>query len=88
MAELPIGTVTFLFTDIESSTQLWEKYPGQMKLALAKHDAILKESITSYHGHVIKTTGDGFHAVFAAAIDAVSASLAAQRQLQDRKSVV
>ena len=78
---LPSGTVTFLFTDIEGSTQLWEKHPEAMKSALAKHDAILKEVIESNHGHIIKTTGDGVHAVFEKAIEAVSATLAAQRAL-------
>ena len=82
MTDLPTGTVTFLFTDIEGSTQLWEKYPEAMKSALAQHDAILKEAIESKHGQIIKSTGDGFHAVFATAIDAIRATLAAQHSLQ------
>src|SRR5215211_7462453 len=81
-ANLPTGTVTFLFTDIEGSTKLWEEHPETMKSALAKHDAILKEAIESNHGHIIKTTGDGFHAVFEKAIDAVNATVAAQNHLQ------
>ena len=64
MSKLPTGTVTFLFTDIEGSTQLWEKHPEEMKTALAKHDSILREVINSNHGYVIKTTGDGVHAVW------------------------
>src|SRR5260370_24038211 len=83
MIDLPTGTVTFLFTDIESSTQLWEKYPEAMKPALARHDSILKESIESNNGHIIKTTGDGAHAVFATAMDAVNATIAAQRAFND-----
>ena len=79
---LPMGTVTFLFTDIENSSSLWEKYPEAMKSALAKHDSILKEVIEANNGHVIKTTGDGVHAVFSTAIDASNASLDAQRELQ------
>ena len=47
MSALPVGTVTFLFTDIEGSTRLWEQYPEEMKSALAKHDEILKESVES-----------------------------------------
>ena len=82
MNNLPSGTVTFLFTDIEGSTKLWEKYPEAMKSALAKHDAFLKEAIESNNGQVIKTTGDGVHAVFATAIDAVKSALASQRNLQ------
>ncbi len=78
---LPSGTVTFLFTDLEGSTRLWEEQPEAMKAALARHDAILRETIAEHHGHVVKTTGDGFHAVFARADDAVSAAIATQRAL-------
>jgi predicted ATPase/class 3 adenylate cyclase len=77
---LPEGTVTFLFTDIEDSTKLWEQYPEEMKIALATHDSILKEAIETNQGQVVKTTGDGVHAVFATAMDAVKASLDAQRE--------
>ena len=82
MSNLPTGIVTFLFTDIEGSTPLWEKHPEAMKSALAKHDSILKEAIESNHGHIIKTTGDGVHAVFQKAVDAVNAAVGAQRELQ------
>jgi len=47
-------------TDIESSTQLWEKFPQAMKVALANHDSILKQAIGSNHGQIIQSTGDGF----------------------------
>jgi predicted ATPase/class 3 adenylate cyclase len=79
---LPTGTMTFLFTDIEGSTELWEKYPEEMKIALAKHDEILKQAIETNHGYVIKTTGDGVHAVFSTTIDAINASIAAQNIFQ------
>jgi predicted ATPase/class 3 adenylate cyclase len=82
MKELPSGTITFLFTDIEASTQLWEKHPEEMKVALAKHDSVLREAIESNHGHIIKTTGDGVHAVFEKAIDSANATIHAQRDLQ------
>jgi predicted ATPase/class 3 adenylate cyclase len=78
---LPSGTATFLFTDIEGSTQLWEKHPNEMKSALARHDSILRQAVESNHGFVIKTTGDGFHAVFEKAIDAVQAAIQAQLEL-------
>jgi predicted ATPase/class 3 adenylate cyclase len=81
MTNLPTGTVTFLFTDIEGSTKLWEQYPEAMKAALAKHDSILKEAIESNHGHIIKTTGDGVHAVFGTAMDGVKSAIDAQREL-------
>ncbi|TML65805.1 MAG: adenylate/guanylate cyclase domain-containing protein, partial [Actinobacteria bacterium] len=78
MAELPTGTVTFLFTDLEGSTRLWEEHGEAMKAALARHDEIVRGVIESHGGHVVKGTGDGFHAVFATAADAVSAASAAQ----------
>ena len=77
VAELPSGTVTFLFTDIEGSTRLWEEHPEAMQSALARHDAILRDAIAAHDGHVVKTTGDGFHAVFATAHDAIAAAVAA-----------
>jgi class 3 adenylate cyclase len=64
MADIPTGTLTFLFTDIEGSTQLWEKHPDAMKLALARHDSILRQAIETHHGKVFKTVGDAFYAVF------------------------
>lgn len=82
MGNLPSGTVTFLFTDIEGSTQLWEKHSEAMKQALAQHDLILRQAIESSGGQIIKTTGDGIHGVFEKAIDAVQATLAAQRALK------
>ncbi len=78
---LPTGTVTFLYTDIEASTPLWEHEPDEMKLALERHNIILQESIVSSGGHVYKVIGDAFQAAFAVSIDALRASLAAQRAL-------
>ena len=83
MAELPSGTVTFLFTDIEGSTALWEGHPEAMRVALARHDALVRAAIVEHHGHVVKTMGDAFHAAFARATEAVAAALDAQRRLQD-----
>src|SRR5262245_5526745 len=81
MGDLPSGTVTFLFTDLEGSTRLWERHPEAMTAALARHDALLRVAVASHHGHVVKTTGDGVHAVFVTARDAVGAALDAQRAL-------
>ena len=78
----PAGTLTFLFTDIEGSARLWEKHPGAMKSALAQHDAILRAAVESHQGRVIKSTGDGVHACFNTALDAIHAALRAQQQLQ------
>ncbi len=79
---LPTGTVTFLFTDIEGSTALWEQAPVAMRSLLAWHDRVLRSAIESSGGHVVKTTGDGVYAVFGAAKDALAACLQAQRKLQ------
>ena len=82
MAPLPTGTVTFLFTDIEGSTTRWERQRQAMQAALARHDAILREAIAAHGGHVFKTVGDAFYAIFAMAPDAVESALAAQQALQ------
>ena len=74
------GTVTFLFTDIEGSTRLWEQHPQAMSEALARHDAILVGAVESSGGHVVKTTGDGLFAVFGRAEPALAAPTA-QRSL-------
>lgn len=60
MAEPPSGTVTFLFTDIEGSTRMWEHNAETMHTALARHDEILTRAIESNNGYVFKTVGDAF----------------------------
>jgi WD40 repeat protein/class 3 adenylate cyclase len=82
VAELPTGTVTFLFTDIEGSTRLWEQDPATMREALARHDAALHGVIERYEGFVFKTIGDAFCAAFPNPQDAVQAAMEAQRALQ------
>ena len=81
MAELPSGTVTFLFTDLEGSTRLWEEHPDGMKAALARHDEILRDATAAQDGYVVKMTGDGVHAAFSDAAGAVRAAVEAQRSL-------
>ncbi|HEX9373595.1 MAG TPA: LuxR C-terminal-related transcriptional regulator [Roseiflexaceae bacterium] len=81
-AALPTGTATFLFTDIAGSSQLWEQHPQAMRLALERHDTLLRQMISAHGGVVFKTVGDGVYAVFARAPDALAAALAAQRALQ------
>ncbi|MEX1170431.1 MAG: adenylate/guanylate cyclase domain-containing protein, partial [Chloroflexota bacterium] len=81
MDDRSVGTITFLFTDLEGSTRLWEQFPDDMKPALERHDAILRAAIESSRGHVVKTTGDGMMAVFERAADAAAAGLSAQRDL-------
>ena len=81
MSDLPTGTVTFLFTDIEDSTPLWEREADQMRMALARHDAILRAAITEHGGHIYKAIGDAFQAAFALPAQALVAALSAQRGL-------
>lgn len=81
-SRFPTGTVTFLFTDIEGSTTLWEQDPDGMQAELARHDRLLRHAIELSGGCIVKSTGDGVYAVFAAATDALAACLAAQRCLQ------
>ena len=76
------GAFTFLFTDIEGSTLLWEQRPAEMRAALAHHDTLLRQAIESSRGRVVKTTGDGMLAVFDDAGDALAACVVAQRALQ------
>ncbi len=80
---LPTGTVTFLLTDIEDSTRLWDTQHAAMQRALAYHDAIMREAIEANDGFLVKTTGDGAHAAFATAANAITACLAAQRALKE-----
>jgi predicted ATPase/class 3 adenylate cyclase/tetratricopeptide (TPR) repeat protein len=81
MPELPTGTVTFLFTDIEGSTSRWEQHPRFMQADSARHEAILLDSIRAHGGYAYKMVGDGFQAAFQTAPAAVAATIAAQRAL-------
>jgi predicted ATPase/class 3 adenylate cyclase len=81
--ELPAGTVTFLFTDIESSTRLWEAQPEAMRAALARHNALLSHGIHQHAGQVVKSRGEGdsLFAVFPRASDALAAACSLQQAL-------
>src|SRR5919108_6387681 len=68
---LPSGTVTFLFTDIEGSTRLWEQHRQAMPEALARHDSILREAIEAHGGAVFRTVGDAVCAAFGNAVAAL-----------------
>ena len=79
MSNLPTGTVTFLFTDIEGSTKLWQLHPAAMPDALALHHAILNETIAAHGGYVFQIIGDAFCAAFSTATDGLAAALAMQQ---------
>ena len=77
------AVTTFLFTDIEGSTRLWEREPERMRAALAAHDAIARACVADRRGTLVKSTGDGIHAVFADPRDALAAAVALLRALAD-----
>jgi predicted ATPase/class 3 adenylate cyclase len=78
---LPSGVVTFLFTDVEGSTRRWEADADSMRAALATHDEILRRSVASHGGVLVKHTGDGVVAAFRSPMSAVEAAIAAQRDV-------
>jgi predicted ATPase/class 3 adenylate cyclase len=80
--ELPTGTVTFLFTDIEGSTRLLGQHPTEYAAALLRHDALLRQAIDRRRGVTFETVGDAVYAAFANAADAVGAALDAQLALE------
>src|SRR5215211_4624856 len=81
MPSPPTGTVTFLFTDIEGSTKMWERERTTMSEALALHDRILRDAVEERGGYVFKTVGDAFCCAFPTTPDALEAALEAQRTL-------
>jgi predicted ATPase/class 3 adenylate cyclase len=83
MAELPTGTVTFLFTDIEGSTRRWEEHRDAMADALARHDAILEAAFLGHRGVVFSNTGDGMVAVFDSPHEAIASAFDAQLNLAE-----
>ena len=81
MTGLPTGTITFLITDVEGSTKLWERNPEAMSKALSHHDELIRNAVEAHDGFVFKTVGDAFYAAFSTAAEAVEASLDAQKSL-------
>ena len=83
MAELPDGVVTFLFTDVEGSTRLWEDAPESMMGALRQHDGAIERAAADYNGVPVRPRGEGDSrfVVFSSASDAVAAAAEIQRLL-------
>ncbi|MGC4042406.1 MAG: tetratricopeptide repeat protein [Armatimonas sp.] len=79
---LPTSVVTFLFTDIEGSTRLWEAHPEAMRVALQQHDVLLRQAIEGNGGTVFKTIGDAFCAAFPTADAGLNAARGAQAALE------
>jgi predicted ATPase/class 3 adenylate cyclase len=80
MTDRPVGTVTFLFTDMEGSTQAWDAHPAETRAALRRHDEIVAKGVGAHNGVIIleRGEGDSVFAVFARASDAVAAACAIQ----------
>ncbi len=85
MAELPSGTVTFLFTDIEGSTRLLTRLRGGYAEVLGEHQRLLRAAFDQYEGREVHTEGDAFFVAFARASDAIAAAVRAQRALASRR---
>src|SRR5687767_5684066 len=81
MAELPTGTVTLLFTDIEGSTQLLQRLGARYGDVLAEYRQLLRSIFQAHGGHEVDTQGDSFFIAFTRALDAVAAAVAIQRAL-------
>src|SRR5438132_12609598 len=81
MLDLPAGTITLLFTDIEGSTLLLQHVGEQYNSVLAQCRQVLRTAFLQYHGHEVDAQGDAFFFAFARATDGVSAAMAAQRAL-------
>ncbi|MBK7975156.1 MAG: tetratricopeptide repeat protein [Deltaproteobacteria bacterium] len=81
MSQRPTGTVTFLFTDVEGSTQLWERHPGWMAGAHARQESLLRAAFAAHGGYPYKMIGDAFQVAFAKAPAAIAAAADAQRAL-------
>ncbi|MFC1996109.1 tetratricopeptide repeat protein [Chloroflexota bacterium] len=83
MSELPSGTVTFLFTDIQDSTPLWEQHPAAMSRVLARHDELIEDLVQQHNGFPVRPRGEGDSRfiVFPRAIDSVIAASAIQKAL-------
>ena len=78
MSELPIGTVTFLFSDVEGSTRLLRQLGPDFHSVLAEHRRLVRGCIGDNGGHEMATEGDSFFVAFGRASDAVRAAVAAQ----------
>src|SRR5919199_1859266 len=81
MRELPTGTVTFLFTDIEQSTELVRALGDRYAAVLERHNAILREAVRRHAGVEVATEGDAIFAVFPSAVAGVESAIDAQRNL-------
>ena len=87
MTDLPSGTITYLFTDVEGSTPLWQQHPGEMNNVMARHDSLMISAVEGNGGTVVRPRGEGdsIFAVFLRATDGLGAARAAQHLLSLEK---
>ena len=85
MAELPSGTVTFLFSDVEGSTRLLARLRGRYAEVLAEHQRLLRAAFDEHDGREVHTEGDAFFVAFVRASDAIAAAVSAQRSLASQR---
>ncbi len=81
MTPTPAGTVTFLFTDIQGSTKLWEKHPSLMGRVIARHDDLIRDAAAAHGGYVFKTVGDAVCMAFETVRDALVTAISIQREI-------
>ena len=82
VTQVPTGTVTFLFTDMEGSTRRWEDDPDVMQHVMVRHDAIVRQAVDQHDGYVFATGGDGFAVAFARPDAAVGTAASVQLALR------
>ena len=87
MDGLPTGVVSFVLTDVVGSTELWERAPEEMAVALERHDELVRVAVTAEGGVVLRTKGEGdsTFSVFARASDAVRAAYRLQRAMRTER---
>src|SRR5437016_1698473 len=79
---VPAGDVTLMFTDIEGSTQSWDKYQEAFRVALERHNELLRKAIAECNGYEIKTIGDSFMVAFSSPLDAACCALKIQQFIE------
>jgi class 3 adenylate cyclase len=85
LGDASLITATFLFTDIEGSTSLWERESVAMRVALQRHNGLLSSAIEGHRGYVFKTVGDAFCVTFDDAAEALRAACQIQTSLAAEK---
>ncbi len=79
--DLPVGTVSFLFSDIEGSTRMLQELGDAFRPVLERHNTIVHESADTHRGRIVKNEGDGFFVAFQSALDSVGSAIEIQRRL-------